>query len=499
MMTRRGNGILLHVTSLPSQYGIGDFGPWAYRFVDWLERAGQSFWQILPLNPTDPRYDNSPYHSISAFAFNPALISPELLVKDGLISKKDITHFQMDPHFQVDYKTVIDNKIRILYSAFSNFRKKRSKEDFLRFCQGNKHWLDDYVLFVALKNRFAGKEWPYWPQDIRDRQPAAMKRIIRDLDESIQREYFIQYVGAKQWGELRAYCKQKGIQVIGDIPIYVEYDGTDLWTRPDEFKLDTLKKPTVVAGVPPDYFCETGQLWGNPVYNWEVMQSKGYDWWMQRIEYNLSLFDIVRIDHFRGLVAYWEVPAENDTAIHGQWIQAPVEDFFHQLQRHFPALPIIAEDLGIITPDVREAMARYELPGMKVLEFAFDEDPVHNPYIPHNLPCRCVLYTGTHDNNTIRAWFEDELSDSDRERVYQYLGKKVPVSNIHWTLIQLGMMSVADMTIFPMQDVLGLGREHRMNKPGTANGNWRWRLLPNQLKSSMADKLARLTKVYARE
>jgi 4-alpha-glucanotransferase len=499
MTTRRGSGILLHITSLPSLYGIGDFGPGAYRFVDWLGKAGQSFWQILPLNPTDSRYDNSPYHSVSSLAFNPLMVSPELLVKEGLLKKRDLNPYYIKPHHYVDFQQVIQSKTGLLYKAYDNYQKQDRDSLYDRFYEENRHWLDEYALFISLKNRSEGKSWSTWPVELRDRHPDALNQSRRELRDSIQRECFIQYLCAKQWAALKSYCKQKGIQVIGDIPIYVEYDGVDVWTRPELFKLDENKNPSVVAGVPPDYFSETGQLWGNPVYNWGVMRSNGYDWWMRRIEHNLSLFDIVRIDHFRGLVAFWEVPAGHDTAIHGQWIEAPADDFFHQLLRHFPALPIIAEDLGMITPEVREVMSRYALPGMKVLEFAFDNDPLHNPHIPHNLPRRSVVYTGTHDNNTIRGWFEHEISTEHRERVLRYLGSKIPITSIHWACIQLAMMSVADIALFPMQDVLGLGGEHRMNRPGTSDGNWRWRLLPNQLKPVLADKLARLTRIYARE
>lgn len=499
MRTRRGSGILLHISSLSTPYGIGDFGPSARRFIDWLEQAEQSYWQILPLNPTDIQYDNSPYHGLSTFAFNPLLISPDLLIKNGYIKKAELKSILVKAGHQVNYKQVIRNKIPILYKAYERFQSSGRDTEFERFCELNKDWLDDYAFYVSLKNKFQDKTWSSWPAEIRDRNPEALKQVKNELHHAIDRERFIQYVGASQWESLKNYCNQKGIQVIGDIPIYVEHDSSDVWTHPDLFKLDENKCVRVVAGVPPDYFSETGQLWGNPVYDWEVMKAKGYDWWIKRIRRHLALFDIVRIDHFRGLVGYWEIPAGNDTAIHGRWVEAPADDFFHTLRKHLPALPIIAEDLGTITPDVREIMSRHELPGMKVLEFAFGNACRNNPYIPHHIERRNVIYTGTHDNATIRTWFESELSDQAKNEVFDYLGRRVPVSTIHWAFIRLAMMSVADMAIFPIQDVIGLGEGHRMNRPGTSDNNWRWRLMPGQMKKSLAQKMGELTQIYERD
>jgi len=320
----------------------------------------------------------------------------------------------------------------------------------------------------------------------------------KEFHEKAEMERFLQYMFFKQWSSLKNYCNGKGIQIIGDIPIYVEHDSADVWTHPEIFKLDEAKRPFAIAGVPPDYFSETGQLWGNPVYRWDVLREKGYYWWVQRMERNLKLCDVLRIDHFRGLVAYWEVSATENTAINGRWIEAPAMDFLNRLTRKFPFLPIIAEDLGLITPDVREIMHHFDLPGMKVLLFAFGEDLPTNPYIPHNLPKNCVAYTGTHDNNTIRGWFEGEEAPEDKKRLLRYLGRDVPIEELHWELIRLLMMSAANTAIFPMQDILGLGEEARMNRPATLEGNWQWRMLPDLLTPELSSRLLEMTEMYGR-
>jgi 4-alpha-glucanotransferase len=497
-MKRRGSGILLHVTSLPSPYGIGDLGPGAYRFVDFLTETKQSFWQILPLNPTDPAYGSSPYHSISAFASNPLLINPELMVADGLLTKSDVGTVPDYPKGRVAYPAAIAFKERLFHLAHERFKSKRDTHDYERFCSDNSSWLDDFALFVALKTHFHGKVWTEWPQEVRDGQPEALDVLRGQLHERIELHRFLQYLFFQQWGSLKAYCNQRGIQIFGDIPIYVEHDGVDVWRNPEMFNLDSDKRPLVVAGVPPDYFSETGQLWGNPIYRWEALKDRGYAWWIQRVEHNLKLLDLIRIDHFRGLIGYWEVPVGEKNAINGRWVEAPGENLLNVLYKRFPHLPVVAEDLGVITPDVREIMHQFELPGMKVLVFAFGEDLPTNPYIPHNLPRNCVLYTGTHDNNTVRGWFEREATPEIKERLFRYLGREVPAEDIHWELIRLAMMSVANMVIFPMQDILGLGEEARMNRPATKEGNWRWQLLPDQLTPSVAERLLEMTERYGR-
>jgi 4-alpha-glucanotransferase len=498
-MRRRGSGILLHVTSLPSPFGVGDMGPGAFRFVDFLVETKQSLWQILPLNPTDPEHYSSPYHSTSSLACNPLFVSPDLLVEDGLLDKSDI---QSPPGFRpdrVDYRAVGAYKEKLFRRAFDRFEGGRDRYEYEKFCSENASWLDDFVLFKALKSHFNGEVWSDWPQDIRDRQPEALQWAKEDLGERADMERFLQFIFSRQWNALKKYCNERGIQIIGDIPIYVEHDSADVWVHPEFFKLDDGKRPSAVAGVPPDYFSETGQLWGNPVYRWDVLKEQGYTWWVQRMERNLTLCDVVRIDHFRGLVAYWEVAATENTAINGKWIEAPAMDFLNHLMRKFPFLPIVAEDLGIITPDVREVMHHFELPGMKVLLFAFGEDIAANPYIPHNLSRNCVAYSGTHDNNTIRGWFEGGEAPEDKKRLLRYLGRDVPVEKIHWELIRLLMISAANTVIIPMQDILGLGEEARMNRPATLEGNWKWRLVPDLLTPEVALKLRDMTEMYGRE
>jgi 4-alpha-glucanotransferase len=497
-MKRRGSGILLHLTSLPSPFGIGDMGQSAYRFADFLAECGQSYWQILPLNPTDPVHYNSPYHSFSAFASYPLFISPELLVQDELLDPSALESPPDFPVHRVDFSAVTRYKEELFRVAYQRFEERGSDPDFGRFCSENAHWLDDFALFMALKSHFGGRVWSEWPEDLRDRQPKSLESAAAELKDRIEMTKSFQYLVSKQWRSLKDYCNQRGIQIIGDMPIYVNYDSTDLWANPEIFKLDKRKRPYVVSGVPPDYFSETGQLWGNPIYRWDVLKQTGYDWWVRRMDRALKLCDFVRIDHFRGLVAFWEVPATEKTAINGKWVEAPVTDFLNHLMRRFSSLPVIAEDLGLITPDVREIINQFELPGMKVLLFAFGEDIATNPYIPHNLPKNCVAYTGTHDNNTIRGWFQTEVTPDDRERMFRYLGREVPLEELHWELIRLVMMSVANVVIVPVQDLLGLDEDARMNRPATLEGNWQWRLDPDALTEKLEKRLREMTETYGR-
>ncbi|MEW6328294.1 MAG: 4-alpha-glucanotransferase [Thermodesulfobacteriota bacterium] len=498
-MKRRGSGILLHITSLPSLYGVGDFGPSAYRFVDFLSETKQTFWQILPLTPINEAHGNSPYSSISAFAGNTLLISPELLVEDGFLSSSDIEAPPSFPREKVVYKAVTEYKTGLFRLAYDNFKNRKQKDSgFEKFCKENRYWLDDYVLFVALKKNFKGAIWNDWPVEVKNKKAEMNKEQKAGLRDKIESEKFLQYVSYKQWVALKTYCNDRGIHIIGDMPIYVNYDSADVWSNPEIFKLDENKKPVFVAGVPPDYFSSTGQLWGNPVYNWEALKKTGYAWWMRLIEHNLKLFNIIRLDHFRGLVAYWEVPAGEETAVNGRWVEVPVRDFFDKLLKRFPSLPIIAEDLGIITQDVKEILGLYQLPGMKVLLFAFGDDLATNPYVPHNHVKNCVVYTGTHDNNTAKGWFRKEARPEDKRRLFQYLGREVSEETVHQEFVRMAMMSVADLVIIPMQDILGLGEEARMNIPATADGNWTWRLLPEQLTPSLSASLSELTYIYGR-
>ncbi|MFB0562436.1 MAG: 4-alpha-glucanotransferase [Candidatus Lokiarchaeia archaeon] len=498
-MKRRGNGILLPIISLPSPYGIGDLGPWAYKFADFLEETKQSYWQIVPLNPTDPYFGNSPYNSSSAFAGNKLLINPDLMLKDGLLYKEDIEPIPPFQQNRIDYPEVISYKEKLFDEAYSHFKEKRDSDyEFERFCAENSFWLEDFALFAALKVHFQGQIWSSWPWEIRDRQSEALRRWKTQLHEIIEKVKFLQHLFFKQWFSLKKYCNEKRIQIIGDIPIYVLYDSVDVWKNPEIFKLNEEKRPSFVAGVPPDYFSETGQLWGNPVYRWNILKENGYSWWIKRMEHNFKLFNLVRLDHFRGFAKYWEVPAGEKTAINGQWVQGPAEDFFNTILKHFLNLPIIAEDLGVITPDVRELMHLFDFPGMKVLLFAFGGDLPKNPYAPHNHVKNCVVYTGTHDNNTVKGWFEKEASMGDKKRLFAYIGREVPAEEINWEFIRLAMMSVANTSIIPMQDVLGLGEEARMNRPATTEGNYQWRLLPEQLTPSVSERLLEMTEVYGR-
>lgn len=495
---RRASGILLHLTSLPSRFGIGDLGPEARRFVDFLHAAKQRYWQVLPLSPTDEAQGSSPYSSQSTYALNPLLVSPEQLIEDGLLSAADIEAQPSFPDDHVDFHTVAEYKRTILDIACRNLAADGLKPDFQSFCEQNSSWLDNYAFFVTLKSHFDGKVWSRWPVEFRERHPGSLHATRNQFEEGIFREKAIQFILARQWSALKRYCEEKEVAIVGDLPIYVNYDSADVWGNPEIFKLNADKKPEFVAGVPPDYFSRTGQLWGNPVYNWDVLRANGFGWWIERLRRTLSRVDVVRIDHFRGLVAYWQVEAGAKNALKGEWIKAPVREFLDTIRSHFSDLPILAEDLGLITDDVREILRDYRLPGMKVLQFAFSGEDARHPYLPHNYECSSVVYTGTHDNNTVRGWYRHDATSVEKERLSNYLGRKVTSRTAPMELIRLGMISVSDLAIFPMQDVLGLGQKARMNKPSTADGNWQWRMLPDQLTEPLSDQLANLTAIYGR-
>lgn len=493
-MFQRGSGILLHISSLPSFGGIGDVGPEAYRFVDFLKKAGQKYWQILPLNPTEQIYGNCPYSSPSAFACNILFISPELLVKQGLLKKDELAALPVSVDAgAVDFPTVSEYKSRLLDHAYQRFKdSKHDNGEFAAFSQEQRYWLNDYAVFTVMKKRFAGKIWSDWPEDIRLRKPEVLREVNAKFRDEIRRIEFLQYIFFKQWHELRTYAREQGVSLIGDMPIYVNEDSADVWSNPGIFKLKDDMKPALVAGVPPDYFSKTGQRWGNPVYDWATIRNSGYGWWLNRVKHNLDLFDIVRIDHFRGLMGFWEIPAADATAINGHWQKGPGEDFLAHLKKNFPQLPIIAEDLGLITPDVPAAMEKFNLPGMKVLQFAFNGDP-HHPYLPENYPECCVVYPGTHDNNTSRGWFKS-LNAQELEHIKQYFKTDVSEESIAARLMDLALHSRAVMAITPMQDILNLDETARMNVPGTVNGNWSWRLKPGVLTPSLSARLAELTR-----
>ncbi|MBN1129686.1 MAG: 4-alpha-glucanotransferase [Chitinispirillaceae bacterium] len=477
----RGSGVLMHLTSLPSPFGIGNMGPSACRFADTLATAGVRFWQMLPLNPSNPGNGESPYFSASAFAGNPLLISPELLVEDGLLDKSDTAAPHSFPAGEVDYPSVRDSASALLEKAFDRHIRSGSSDEFDRFCKEQAWWLDDFCLFKALVHAHGGKPWSTWPRPLRDRNPDDLRIASTTFARSIERERFVQWLFFSQWFRLRRYCERKKIILIGDLPIYVSLESADVWSNPHLFKLDRAKRPTGVSGVPPDYFSATGQLWNNPVYDWNAMRRNRFDWWEQRFRATFERFDIVRIDHFRGLVQYWEVPADEKTAINGSWQEVPTRAFFDTMIERFGAFPVIAEDLGTITPDVREIMDHYRFPGMKVLMFAFGDDNPDHPYLPHTYEENCIAYTGTHDNQPLRAWFEQKAKPEERERALRYLGDSLPVPEAIWAFVEKLMRSKAGIVIVPLQDLLALDGSCRMNDPGKTFGNWKWRCTRRQL------------------
>ena len=498
-MQVRASGILLHVTSLPSAFGVGDMGPWAFRFAEYLATLQQSYWQILPLTPTSPAIGNSPYSSASAFAGNFLLISPEVLVADGYLAPEDVPPFPEHDPGRAHYEQAEQFKTSLLQKAFI---RNRSGLDtnyaFLRFVEHNAFWLDDYALFATLKDRFHGAMWIEWPTEYRDRLPDALAYWRKDAAEAILYEKFVQFIFFNQWRQLKEYCNDKGVSIIGDMPIYVTLDSADVWGNHAIFKLGPERTPEYVAGVPPDYFSATGQLWGNPVYDWDALGKTGYDWWIKRMAHALGLYDIIRLDHFRAFSAYWEVPATEKTAVNGEWIDGPGTRFFTSLLRRIPTLPLIAEDLGVITADVRELKDTYGFPGMVILQFCFGQNLPDNPYAPHNHTRNSVVYTGTHDNNTVNGWFYNEASPDDQHRFLKYAGLHNHDGQAHMIAIRLAMASVANTAIFPMQDILGLGGETRMNTPSSSNGNWMWRVRPEELDLHRAQHFFDFAKLYGR-
>lgn len=501
MLEHRAYGTLLHLTSLPSSHGIGDLGGWAYRFADFLSRTGQSYWQILPLNPTEAGLSHSPYSSFSAFGGNTLLISLDLLLEEGLVTSADLQGRPDFPKDRVDFETVVPYKNRMLEIACDSLAKKpgiAGWESFDAFCRRHAGWLDDFALFKVLKRHFGGTPWSRWPEPLRRREEKALAEAHETHRADVQREKLAQYLFFAQYGKLKKHCNEKGIEIIGDVPIYVTADSVDVWANPTLFKLNEEGEPVKVAGVPPDYFSRTGQLWGNPIYDWDRLREEGYAWWLDRMGHNLSLGDIVRVDHFRGFAGYWEVDAHQKTAMDGRWMPGPSDDFFLALQGRFSNLPIIAEDLGLITDDVRELMQRFGLPGMRVLQFAFDAQLHKNSFALHNHIPHCLVYTGTHDNNTTLGWFDQEIDESTRKRLFAYLGRTLEREEVPVELVRLAMMSVANTVILPMQDLLGLGAEARMNHPSTSEGNWKWRMLSEALNDDLANRLSELGWLYRR-
>ena len=493
----RSSGILLHPTSLPGPFGIGDLGSEAIRWIDFLKSADQRFWQILPLGPTG--YGDSPYQCFSAFAGNPYLISPEKLFEDGLLAKADL---DATPRFSaqaVDYGPVIQFKLALLDKVYANFHAGRGsntlRAEFESFKQAHAIWLDDFALFMALKDSHGGAVWSAWEPELVSRQESAVAAARQKLAGAIESQRLRQFLFFRQWNAVKDYAHQSEIKIIGDIPIFVAYDSADVWARPELFYLDAGGKPTAVAGVPPDYFSRTGQLWGNPLYRWDVLKQAEYGWWINRFRATLEFVDIVRLDHFRGFEAYWEIPAGMPTAEIGQWVKGPGADFFNVLEAALGALPIIAEDLGVVTPEMESLRDGFDLPGMKVLQFAFSTDS-EDPFLPHNFSPNSVVYTGTHDNDTTRGWYEHSSTEKERDLARRYLGRDG--KDIAWDMIRLAFSSVANTAVVPLQDVLNLGTEARMNLPGSASGNWGWRLRPGQLTSQIRDRLKELAWLYLR-
>jgi 4-alpha-glucanotransferase len=498
----RASGILLHPTSLPSKWGIGDLGTAAYRFIDFLADAGQHLWQILPLNPTG--FGDSPYQSPSAFAGNPLLISPDSLLEEGLLAQEDLYDERGQPRQEfptdkVDYDAVVAFKLPLLRRSFERFRggnvPDHHQAAFQQFCDEQAHWLDDYALFISIKDKHDGESMNTWDRKIVTRHTQTIEKLKNDLAEQVLLHKYQQYLFFSQWFALKDYANEHEIKIIGDAPIFVAYDSADVWANADLFYLDEAGNPSCVAGVPPDFFSETGQLWGNPLYKWDKMKRRGYDWWLRRIKFTLTTVDILRLDHFRGFAAYWEVPADHETAEHGQWVPGPGAALFKKVAKELGELPIIAEDLGIITPDVEELRDGLHLPGMKVLQFAFG-DTAQNPYLPHNYDTpNAVVYTGTHDNNTTLGWFNN-LGKEERQRVLHYMGRDD--SDPAWDMIRLAYSSVADMAVVPLQDPLRLGTEARMNVPGVTGGNWDWRFEAESLTPELAVALRDLAQLYRR-
>jgi 4-alpha-glucanotransferase len=494
----RASGILLHPTSLPGRFGCGDLGPEAYRFLEFLVESKQRLWQVLPLGPTG--YGDSPYQSFSAFAGNPLLISLDKLVEEHLLLPSDLEESPSFPKDRVDYGSVIEFKTALLKISFENFKaasRQDTRDGFETFCRQNSTWLDDFALFMALKEAHRGAVWNMWEPDIAGRQPEAMERWAQVLAGPVQRHKYLQFQFFKQWSALKQFANEQGISLIGDIPIFVAHDSADVWAHPELFYLDDEGRPTVVAGVPPDYFSRTGQLWGNPLYRWQVIKERGYTWWIDRVKATLATVDIIRLDHFRGFEAYWEVPATEETAVNGRWVKGPGADLFHALRVAFSThnLPIIAEDLGVITPEVEAIRDHFEFPGMRVLQFAFD-DGMTNLHTPYQYPRNCVVYTGTHDNDTSLGWFRNSGKPEETALALKYLGTKG--REFHWDFIRLALSSVADTAIIPLQDALGLDSEARMNYPSEASGNWSWRYLPDALTAEIKERLAEMTEVYGR-
>lgn len=495
MNFERSSGILFHPTSLPSPYGIGTLGKEAYKFVNFLKKASQKLWQVFPLGPTG--YGDSPYQCFSAFAGNPLLIDLDTLIEANLLSKDAIACTEFDEE-KIDFGQLINFKLPLLRESFNNFLKDKNSLDYGKFEEFNKenhYWLHDYGLFRAIKDSFGGKSWLEWDKDIKFRNPEVLKKYETELAEEINFHKYLQFQFFKQWHDVKNYANTNGIKIVGDIPIFVALDSSDAWANPELFLFDEDRNPVKVAGVPPDYFSETGQLWGNPLYNWDVLENTNFEWWIKRVEMNLKLSDIVRIDHFRGFESFWAVPFGEPTAINGEWTPCPGKKLFYAIEKALGKAPIIAEDLGVITPEVEDLRDTFAFPGMKILQFAFDSKDESN-HLPHTCIKNSVIYTGTHDNDTIIGWYE-KASSEDKEFAKNYLNinENEPIA---WQFIRGAWASVSDLALAPIQDLLEMDSSARMNTPGVAAGNWQWRIKDGLLTDELAEKLSKLTKTYFR-
>lgn len=507
MIFERASGVLLHPTSFPGPYGIGDLGQEAYRFIDFLKATGQKLWQILPLAPTG--YGDSPYAAFSAFAGNPLLISPDLLMEEGLLTAEDLENRPYFPPDRIDYGPLIEWKMGLLQRSYGHFQREATPQqrvELAHFEEANASWLDDYALFMAVKEAHGGVMWSEWEEGIALRRPESLMEWRARVQDSLGFHKYIQYQFMKAWNALKAYANEHGVKVVGDIPIFVAYDSADVWAHPELFYLDEKGRTTVVAGVPPDYFSTKGQYWGNPLYRWDVLAETGYAWWIERFRNVFRLYDLVRLDHFRGFAAYWEVPVNDEqTAANGKWVTGPGVQFFQAVKAALGDQPIIAEDLGVITPDVDEIRLTMGFPGMRVVQFAFGafETDATDPYLPHNFERNTVAYTGTHDNDTTAGWY-NTASERERVNVKHYLDLDNVPDDVRtgplvaWKMVRLVFSSVADTAIVPLQDLLGLGSEARMNWPGKLGGNWAWRYDANALTLELQAALRDITILFAR-
>lgn len=495
----RSTGVLLHITSLPGDFGCGDLGACARDFATRLGASGLRYWQLLPLNPTTAVAGDSPYFSNSSPSGNPLLLSIEELISDGLLRASEATVAGHKHSGSTDFALARSTKLPLIALAADRLRDTGAGDAYEQFVRNNAHWLEDHALYTALRDRYRAA-WYDWPEPLKRRDPQAMDHARESLVDEVEREKFTQFLFQRQWERLRAHCQQQGVRLFGDIPIYVNYDSTDVWANTDVFLLDEALRPTLESGVPPDYFSASGQLWRNPVYDWQRLEETGFAWWINRLSTQFDRFDLLRIDHFRGLVQFWAVPAGSDTAIHGQWRDVPFQKLFDALRRHFGTLPVVAEDLGTITPDVIEARDSYDLPGMIVLQFAFNDDNQDNPYVPGNHRENAVAYLGTHDNNTLCGWLQDELDDRAWERLEQHVRslRALPLEEQVRRVLDLLLSSRADTAIVCAQDLLALPGTARMNTPGLETGNWHWQLTPEQYESLPLDWLGHRSRIHGR-